>query len=176
MQFDFQGVRYRIGFQHSKPSDSTEIAAHIGHALTADQIPHSPAFVCCVECNLVLDGKKGRTTRCAIWVNVDGVWSENAVGVAKVNIEAGDHFERETGRKQSLAHALNGHGFTKDFRNAAWGAYLNRKTIQTEITQIQAALTKSQSDVAAMAAWIETGSPSAKMRSASSRPSASSGS
>lgn len=137
MRFEHSGKIYRIAFQHAP---SRVWADHVEHAVSLN----FDGLLWCDTCGLQLShlpkAARIRTTTCTISEEVTesagGETQSFALrlvlsGTARPNLAAGDRFEREKGRQVSLANALAEllppTLATREFRAAAWAAYLGRK-------------------------------------------------
>ena len=138
MQFEFQGVPYRIGFRHD-PDRS--LAAHVEHAVAINRFLNARAELWCVPCNVKLlplsKGELLRNTVCMIQRREPGddgqmVWRTVFHGDGKLNRKAGDAFSREGGRCASLAAALKDAdavwGKNRGFHAKAWNALMERRS------------------------------------------------
>jgi hypothetical protein len=131
MQFTFQGSLYRIEFQHQRPREWT---AHEGHALR--MLPKgqlycdrchiylagiSPRvarilkqadrrrpvrFVADVQKRVLAEREYARNVNCSIQRREGDAWEVLYTGNSRLNVEAGDHYDREEGRLSALRNAL----------------------------------------------------------------------
>lgn len=144
MTFEFAGRKFRIGFRHDK---SRRWEDHVGHNIIFGRIqkktPASkpgvtgPAFVWCLNCQLQLSHldreRRRRKTHCTIWIDeaiLDGqqTWRVLSMGQSRLNVAAGDTFDREKGRVAALTNALAlcvQPEDTYEFRQALWAWFLD---------------------------------------------------
>lgn len=138
MTFEFQGAKYRIGFRHDKSRDWD---AHREHKVSIERdrslmesTPLGPAFLYCNDCQIRLShvpkDERLRSTRCVVLRRDADEWRPIGEAAGRLNVKAGDRFEKEAGRVAALAAALESlpEFFSKnrEFRNAAWQSYWNR--------------------------------------------------
>ena len=135
MTFEFQGAKYRIGFRHAKPLDW---GAHRNHNVVLEQLgpgTSGPTVLMCETCgglqlSHLSKSMRIRSTVCVILREDPDGWKTIGSAAGKLNVKAGDRFEKEAGRIAALAAALESlpEFFSKnrEFRNAAWAAYWNR--------------------------------------------------
>jgi hypothetical protein len=131
MQFTVDGKRYRIGFHHDPPG-LRKWATHVKHRVELRQRfetgPDAPTELWCADCALKLAPltlrEQARNTHCKIVrLEASGV-TVLATSSGKLNVKAGDRFDREAGRRAALNAALS--TLPRDFREAAWKAYIER--------------------------------------------------
>lgn len=144
MTFHHNSRTYRIIFSHDK---SRRWEDHMGHSIILAraqkknvdyQAVTGPAFVYCLTCNLKLSHlnqqEQARNTRCTIYIDqgcqmgdeMEGVkdWRVWAEGKSRLNVKAGDRFDRKTGRVAALSKALqNTPELTNEFWKAIWKWY-----------------------------------------------------
>jgi hypothetical protein len=132
MRFTFEGTECRIAFRHDRPRGW---ANHFQHKISFRRPERSyqdqtktkggPVELWCVACNLKLGplakNERVRNCHCRIMVGQAVV----ASGSARLNVKAGDHYNRELGREAALRAALA--SCDKLFRRAAFDAYFRRK-------------------------------------------------
>src|ERR1051326_3798510 len=156
MQFEFDGRKYRIGFHHEPP---VEWAAHVNHEVTlshrdvTDCDGSGPVVLVCVTCtqrgrwgktevgenrDVIISHRDPVRRTYAVILRLDpasGSWDLVGVGRAVPNLDAGDHFCKETGRLHALRRAIEARDKLfpepdegkKAFHAAAWAAYVYRK-------------------------------------------------
>ena len=111
MTFTFDGDQYRIAFQHDKPRD---LLYHVDHHVElceiTDEDGNSRGGLWCVKCELKLaplnKAESVRNTSCMILVQHEGEWVVLQEGRSKLNVKAGDRYNREDGRVAALRNAL----------------------------------------------------------------------
>ncbi len=144
MRFEHSGKKYRIAFHHAP---SRVWADHAGHSVSLiravtgrNEEDCGPLVLWCDRCKLRLShvpkAERIRSTSCTIYEEPTdpcaGMKAREPQpvlhGIARPNVLMGDRFEREKGRQVSLQNALAElPTVTKEFRAAAWAAYLGRK-------------------------------------------------
>lgn len=148
MTFEFAGRKFRIGFRHDK---SRRWEDHVGHNIIFGRTQKTgfaettkagpgvtgPAFVWCLNCSLRLSHlnreQRRRNTACTIWIDdqvLDGqqTWRVLSMGESRLNVAAGDTFDREKGRVAALTNALARCAQPEDtheFRQALWAWFLD---------------------------------------------------
>ncbi len=139
MRFEHSGKNYRIAFHHAP---SRVWADHAGHEVALDSAAPQGTVLWCEQCNIQLShiakGERIRSTSCTIYEEItESAGGETKSfelhpvlhGIARPNVLMGDRFGREKGRQVSLANALAEIPAvaTREFRAAAWAAYLGRR-------------------------------------------------
>lgn len=153
MQFEFKGSKYRIIFHHDH---SRRWSDHEAHPVTLHRLGSKrPLQLWCQRCAIAIGNVPKadwqRKTTCIIQVRVDDrpvqdCWVVFCQAVGRPNHEAGDDFNRASGRYGSLANALRMartrmRQDTPAFADAAWDAYLGRgwekKKSDTEVAHAE---------------------------------------
>jgi hypothetical protein len=137
MTFEFKGDQFRIAFRHDKPREWAWHAARngsMGHNVSlVREIETGRVVLWCNGCQMKLaplsKRERARNVECRIYHWTLDSWMSITVGRSRLNFKAGDHYEREQGRRAALHDALVSLT-TKEFREVCWKAYLGRSQVK----------------------------------------------